>query len=41
MTGTAYAASAEIAQLKGPFEEFEKNNEPMLKVINMHRQHAA
>ncbi|HQI29147.1 MAG TPA: vitamin B12-dependent ribonucleotide reductase, partial [Sedimentisphaerales bacterium] len=40
MTGAAYAASAELAQLKGPFEEFEKNKEPMLKVINMHRQHA-
>ncbi len=40
MTGAAYAASAEIAQLKGPFKEFEKNKEPMLKVINMHRQHA-
>jgi ribonucleoside-diphosphate reductase alpha chain len=40
MTGTAYAASAEISQLKGPFAEFEKNKEPMLKVINMHRQHA-
>ena len=40
MTGAAYAASAEIAQLKGPFEEFEKNKDPMLKVINMHRQHA-
>jgi ribonucleoside-diphosphate reductase alpha chain len=40
MTGTAYAASAEIAQLKGPFEEFEKNKGPMLKAINMHREHA-
>ncbi|MEN6335837.1 MAG: vitamin B12-dependent ribonucleotide reductase [Phycisphaerales bacterium] len=40
MTGAAYAASAEIAGLKGPFAEFEKNKEPMLKVINMHRQHA-
>jgi len=40
MTGTAYAASAEIAQLKGPFEEFEKNKDSMLKVINTHRQHA-
>ena len=40
MTGTAYAASAEIAQLKGPFNEFEKNKDPMLTVINMHRQHA-
>lgn len=40
MTGAAYATSAEIAQLKGPFDEFEKNKEPMLKVVNMHRQHA-
>jgi len=40
MTGTAYAASAEIAQLKGPFEEFEKNKDSMLKVINTHREHA-
>ncbi len=40
MTGTAYAASAEIAQLMAPFEEFEKNTDAMLKVINMHRQHA-
>ncbi|MBN1508221.1 MAG: vitamin B12-dependent ribonucleotide reductase, partial [Sedimentisphaerales bacterium] len=40
MTGTAYTASAEISQLKGPFADFEKNKEPMLKVINMHRQHA-
>ncbi len=40
MTGTAYAASAEIAELKGAFVDFEKNRDPMLKVINMHRQHA-
>jgi len=40
MTGTAYAASAEIASMKGPFEEFSKNADAMLKVINMHRQHA-
>ena len=40
MTGTAYATSAEIAQLKGPFDELEKNKDPMLKVIAMHRQHA-
>jgi ribonucleoside-diphosphate reductase alpha chain len=40
MTGTAYSASAEIASIKGPFEEFEKNKNEMLKVINMHRQHA-
>ena len=40
MTGTAYATSAEMAELMGPFVEFEKNKDPMLKVINMHRQHA-
>ena len=40
MTGTAYAASAEIAKLKGAFVEFDKNKDAMLKVINMHRQHA-
>jgi len=38
LTGTAYTASAEIAAVKGPFPEFEKNTEPMLKVINMHRR---
>jgi len=40
MTGTAYAASTEIAQIMGPFEEFGKNSDAMLKVIHMHRQHA-
>jgi len=40
LTGAAYAVSAEIALVKGAFEEFGKNTEPMLKVINMHRQHA-
>ncbi|MBN2269534.1 MAG: vitamin B12-dependent ribonucleotide reductase [Sedimentisphaerales bacterium] len=40
LTGAAYTASAEIASVKGPFKEFEKNKDPMLKVINMHRQHA-
>ena len=40
MTGAAYVASAEIALIKGPFEEFGKNTDAMLKVINMHRQHA-
>jgi len=40
MTGAAYAASVEIATIKGPFEEFGKNKDAMLKVINMHRQHA-
>jgi len=40
MTGTAYAASAEMAEMKGPFEQFSDNRDAMLKVINMHRQHA-
>jgi len=40
LTGTAYAASVEIASFKGPFDEFAKNTDSMLKVINMHRQHA-
>jgi len=40
LTGTAYTVSAEIAAAMGPFEGFAANTEPMLKVINMHRQHA-
>jgi len=40
MTGAAYAASAEIASVKGPFERFGENAGAMLKVINMHRQHS-
>ncbi len=40
LTGAAYTVSAEIASVKGAFEEFGKNAEAMLKVINMHRQHA-
>ncbi len=40
MTGAAYLASAEIASIKGPFKQFERNSEAMLKVISMHRQHA-
>ena len=40
MTGAAYSASAEIASIKGPFEEFSKNADAMMKVINMHRQYA-
>jgi ribonucleoside-diphosphate reductase alpha chain len=40
LTGTGYAVSAEICGAMGPFDEFKKNAELMLKVINMHRQHA-
>jgi len=40
MTGTAYTVSAEMASIKGPFDEFNKNTDAMLKVINLHRQNA-
>jgi ribonucleoside-diphosphate reductase alpha chain len=40
LTGTAYIASAELASIKGPFSEFEKNRQPMMRVIAMHREHA-
>ncbi|MCK4753109.1 MAG: vitamin B12-dependent ribonucleotide reductase [Planctomycetes bacterium] len=40
MTGAAYMVSAEMASMKGPFEEFEKNKDAMLNVISMHRKHA-
>src|SRR4030043_1079159 len=29
LTATAYTTSAELAQVKGPFEEFQRNREPM------------
>jgi ribonucleoside-diphosphate reductase alpha chain len=37
MTGRAYAHSARMAQVKGPFAEFEANREPMLRVMAKHR----
>jgi len=40
LTGTAYNVSAELASIKGPFAEFEKNRQPMMRVIAMHREHA-
>jgi ribonucleoside-diphosphate reductase alpha chain len=40
MTGHCYETSAKIAQRVGAFEEFDKNREPMLKVMNMHRDAA-
>ncbi len=40
LTGQAYRTSALMAARKGPFEEFERNRDPMLNVINMHREHA-
>jgi ribonucleoside-diphosphate reductase alpha chain len=40
MTGRAFAQSARMAEVKGPFSEFEKNREPMLQVMEKHRKAA-
>lgn len=40
MTGQAYKQSALIAKIKGPFEGYKDNREPMLRVIRMHGMHA-
>ena len=40
MTGVAYATSAEMAGELGPFAGFERNREPMLRVIRNHRRAA-
>ncbi len=37
MTGQAYLTSSELARVMGTFEEYEKNREPMLRVIQKHR----
>ncbi|MGD2113553.1 MAG: vitamin B12-dependent ribonucleotide reductase, partial [Acidobacteriota bacterium] len=37
MSGSAYAQSARVAAAMGPFEEFETNREPMLRVMRKHR----
>ena len=37
MSGASYAQSARIAGAMGPFSEFEKNREPMLRVMRKHR----
>ncbi len=39
-TGHAYATSAAIAERVGPFAAYEKNQEPMLRVIGQHRDAA-
>ena len=39
MHGHAYATSARIAAVTGPFPGFQKNREPMLRVIQKHRSH--
>ncbi len=40
MCGHAYRTSAEMAKSKGPFAGFAPNREPMLRVMNMHREAA-
>ncbi|MCD4831729.1 MAG: vitamin B12-dependent ribonucleotide reductase [Anaerohalosphaeraceae bacterium] len=40
LTGTAYTVSADLAAIKGPFKGYQENAEPMLGVINMHRDHS-
>ncbi|HJS59094.1 MAG TPA: vitamin B12-dependent ribonucleotide reductase [Vicinamibacteria bacterium] len=40
MHGEAYAQSARVASAMGPFAGHAKNAEPMLRVIDKHRQHA-
>jgi ribonucleoside-diphosphate reductase alpha chain len=37
MTGTAYAASAELSSLLGTFNKYEENRKHMLRVVGMHR----
>ncbi len=37
MTGHAYATSAAIADRVGPFDAYEQNREPMLRVIGQHQ----
>jgi ribonucleoside-diphosphate reductase alpha chain len=40
MTGHCYATSAKIAKRVGAFDAFAQNREPMLRVMNMHRDAA-
>ncbi len=40
MTGRAFAQSARMAEVKGPFSEYAKNREPMLRVMEKHRRAA-
>jgi ribonucleoside-diphosphate reductase alpha chain len=41
MTGHSYATSARTAARMGPFAGYAENTEPMLRVLDMHRQAAA
>lgn len=38
MTGRAYARSARLAELLGPFEKYDANQEPLQDVINLHME---
>ncbi|HKY40971.1 MAG TPA: LAGLIDADG family homing endonuclease [Polyangiaceae bacterium] len=40
LCGRAYAVSAQIASSKGPFPGFDKNREPMLRVMRQHQEAA-
>ena len=40
MTGYSYKTSAEIASVTGPFPDYARNRESMLKVMNKHREAA-
>ena len=37
MSGASYAQSARLAEAMGPFDEFEANREPMMRVMRKHR----
>ncbi len=41
MSGHAYWMSAKVAEALGPFAGYEKNREPMLRVMEKHRSHLA
>jgi len=38
LCGHAYATSAELAATKGPFQGFQRNRQPMLRVMGKHRE---
>ena len=40
LTGEGYRQSARVAERMGPFGGYDVNREPMLKVLDMHRNHA-
>lgn len=39
MHGEGFRTSAELASVKGAFEAYQMNAQPMMKVMNMHRDH--